>query len=37
VRCVLGDKAIKEIEKVSLSNDTVKGRIDDMSLNIKNK
>ncbi|VVC44415.1 Hypothetical protein CINCED_3A006652 [Cinara cedri] len=24
VRCVLGDKAAKEIEKVSLSNDTVK-------------
>ncbi|KAL4082946.1 hypothetical protein QTP88_029444 [Uroleucon formosanum] len=37
VRCVLGDKAAKEIEKVSLSNDTVKRRIDDMSSNIKNK
>ncbi|KAL4153303.1 hypothetical protein QTP88_001154 [Uroleucon formosanum] len=37
VRCVLGDKAVKEIEKVSLSNDTVKRRIDDMSSNIKNK
>lgn len=37
VRCVLGDKAAKEIEKVSLSNDIVKRRIDDMSSNIKNK
>ncbi|VVC39621.1 Ribonuclease H-like domain,HAT, C-terminal dimerisation domain,Domain of unknown function DUF4371 [Cinara cedri] len=37
VRCVLGDKAAKEIEKVSLSNDTVKRRIDDMSSNIKEK
>ncbi|KAL4126754.1 hypothetical protein QTP88_010963 [Uroleucon formosanum] len=37
VRCVLGDKAAKEIEKVSLSNDTVKRRIDDMSSNINNK
>ncbi|KAL4088775.1 hypothetical protein QTP88_023859 [Uroleucon formosanum] len=37
VRCVLGDTATKEIEKVSLSNDTVKRRIDDMSSNIKNK
>ncbi|KAL4125874.1 hypothetical protein QTP88_010111 [Uroleucon formosanum] len=37
VRCVLGDKAAKEIEKVSLSNDTVKRRIDYMSSNIKNK
>lgn len=36
VRCVIGDKAAKEIEKVSLSNDTVK-RIDDMSSSIKNK
>jgi len=37
VRCVLGDKATKEIEKVSLSNDTVKRRIYDMSSNIKIK
>lgn len=34
---VLGDKALKEVEKVSLSNDTVKRRIDDMLLNVKNK
>ncbi|XP_050522977.1 protein ZBED8-like [Daktulosphaira vitifoliae] len=37
VRCVLGEKASKEIKKVSLSNDTVKRTIDDMSSNIKNK
>jgi hypothetical protein len=34
MRCVFGNKAVKEIKKVSLSNDTVKKRIDDM-LNVK--
>lgn len=34
---VLGGNAVKEIEKVSLSNDNVKRRTADMSLNVENK
>lgn len=35
VRCVLGDKDAKEIKKISFSNDNVKRRIDNVSLNVK--
>lgn len=34
VQCVLGDKAAKEIEKVSHSNDTVKRRVDDWNFRV---
>lgn len=37
VRLVLGEEAFQKMKQISLSNDTIKSRIDEMSENIKDK